>query len=52
MQSGDQLVFDILIRAWVAHDKNKLHRYLLRLRVLVAELLPSFTVFFFCVCLR
>ena len=31
---------DILIRAWIAHDKNKLHIHSLCLSVLVAELLP------------
>ena len=34
-----QLVFDVLIRAWIAPDKNKRHILFL---CLVAELLPNF----------
>jgi hypothetical protein len=35
MLSADQLVFDILFRAWIVHDKNKLHRTYLKKEKLI-----------------
>jgi hypothetical protein len=37
---ADQLVFDILTRAWMVHAKTDFMFFFLCLRVLVAELLP------------